>query len=287
MDPNGPPHQSSFVNSPPQYLGYRDEFIPADLPGKPVSKRPRSIEVVQSNPSFSPNNAHRAPVPPQFLLVNKEKFFKTKLCTKFKLGICDFGSSCTFAHGQEELRPNWLDTEQQRVSRLKICRSFYNGEECPYGDRCTFLHEDPDRVRECSVINIATSTTAAGINRERSGDGNGLNQKPFFWKTRLCHKWELTGHCQYGEDCHYAHGQAELRHVESENDNGRMGPSKIFPHPYNDINDGPPTQGPMITSCKQEEPQVKRCILNWKGPNKISRIYGDWIEDLPPYKVES
>ncbi|KAG9459691.1 hypothetical protein H6P81_004199 [Aristolochia fimbriata] len=287
MDAYGTPHQYPSVNLPPQYLGYRDEYRPLNFSDKPIYNRPRNSEHVQSNSTHNPNSPHRGSMPPQNHVVNREVFFKTKLCVKFKLGLCDFGSSCTFAHGQEDLRPNWLDSEQQRVSRLKICRSFYNGEECPYGNRCTFLHEDPERVRESSVINIDTTTTAAGGHRDRGGDGNSSNQRPFFWKTRLCHKWEQTGYCQYGEDCHYAHGQADLRRVESDNGNGRMGPPKVFPRAYSDINDFPPSQGAMVTPCKQQEPQIQRCLINWKGPNKISRIYGDWIEDLPPYKVES
>lgn len=41
-----------------------------------------------------------------------------------------------------------------------------------------------------------------------------------------------------------------------------------------------------------EDVQGKKCLLKWKGPKKINRIYGDWLDDLPlvhnlPNRVES
>lgn len=29
------------------------------------------------------------------------------------------------------------------------------------------------------------------------------------------------------------------------------------------------------------EGQAKPCLLKWKGPKKINRIYADWLDDLP------
>jgi len=48
-------------------------------------------------------------------------------------------------------------------------------------------------------------------------------------------------------------------------------------------NDAPPAN---------EEEQGKKCLLKWKGPKKINRIYGDWLDDLPlvhnlPSRVET
>uniref|UniRef100_A0A7N2RE89 C3H1-type domain-containing protein n=1 Tax=Quercus lobata TaxID=97700 RepID=A0A7N2RE89_QUELO len=37
---------------------------------------------------------------------------------------------------------------------------------------------------------------------------SGPNAKPSNWKTRICHKWELTGYCPFGSKCHFAHGVA-------------------------------------------------------------------------------
>ncbi|KAI8023984.1 putative cyclic nucleotide-gated ion channel 5 [Camellia lanceoleosa] len=95
-------------------------------------------------------------------------------------GNCRNGEHCTFAHGPEDLReppPNWQEIvgarekdkglgnwndDQRTVHKMKICKRFYNGEECPYGDKCNFLHEQKFKTemgssRESSAISIGTT----------------------------------------------------------------------------------------------------------------------------------
>lgn len=209
-------------------------------------KRPRNFDEIQSNPRPNP------PPPP----VNKGTtniFFKTRMCAKYKVGMCRNGEGCNFAHGSEDLRqppPNWQelvgapreddhrpssdnwDDDQKIIHKMKLCKKFYNGEECPYGDRCNFLHEerakfrdDSWRFRETSAICIGTTTLSTNGS---SGPANGLaNQQeairnvnvgvdprlimnPVYWKTKLCTKWEITGLCPFGEKCHFAHGLAGI-----------------------------------------------------------------------------
>ncbi|KAI5068422.1 hypothetical protein GOP47_0016767 [Adiantum capillus-veneris] len=90
-------------------------------------------------------------------------FYKTKLCTKFKIGACTFNERCHFAHGVEDLRkppPLWetmaaagsgtTGTPGGSFMRPKTrpCRYFAEG-NCPYNERCNFLHgnEDPQRMQ--------------------------------------------------------------------------------------------------------------------------------------------
>lgn len=177
-------------------------------------------------------------------------FYKTRMCQKFVEGTCRNGDGCTFAHGQNDLReppPNWQELvkdnsrggngsgnwndDQQIIHRMRICRKFYNGDDCPYGDKCNFLHESPDkfkiegamdmeRARESSVIKIETmvdrrqSQTVPGpdsvtvVNTDQ--DVSRASVKGVYWKTRICSKWETTGQCIYGDKCHYAHGDAGI-----------------------------------------------------------------------------
>lgn len=37
-----------------------------------------------------------------------------------------------------------------------------------------------------------------------------LTLNPLNWKTRICNKWESTGCCSYGKNCHFAHGYAGM-----------------------------------------------------------------------------
>lgn len=224
----------------PQVSMNNDQFDP---PSQPF-KRPRNSEDNQSNSLPCPpiNSRMNLPNPP----VNKGTsniFYKTKMCTSFIAGMCSKGPDCKYAHGMEDMRqppPNWQelaglrggedrssghwDDDQKIIHKMKLCKKFYNGEECPYGDRCNFLHEDPakfrddsGRFRESSAISIGTSGSSlvhgGGSNHSdanrplHSGsDAFRVNTKPYL-KTKICNSWE-KGQCHYGDKCHFAHGHA-------------------------------------------------------------------------------
>ncbi|XP_058182529.1 zinc finger CCCH domain-containing protein 39-like isoform X2 [Rhododendron vialii] len=247
-DPQPPP---SFL-PPPPFSGdggcfwpqthlsddYQDSNPQQDF-SLPPFKRPRNLEPNQPNnftpfqpPMNNPRVMMNNPTPPPSNKGTGHIFFKTRMCLKFLDGNCRNGESCTFAHGAEDLReppPNWQEMvakdrglgnwndDQRLIHRMKICKKFYNGEECPYGEKCNFLHIDSG---ESPVIRIGTVGSGVG-NRSGSDQvevsrnlnlgcdglrGNSSTMKPTCWKTKLCSKWEMTGHCPFGERCHFAHG---------------------------------------------------------------------------------
>ncbi|XP_022731958.1 zinc finger CCCH domain-containing protein 39-like [Durio zibethinus] len=303
---------------------------------QPPFKRPRHSEDSQSNVvQCTPTNS-RAPMPlnPSVNRGTSNIFFKTRMCAKFRLGTCRNGEGCNFAHGIEDLRqppPNWQeliggreeerpsgnwDDDQKIIHRMKLCKKFYNGEQCPYGDRCNFLHEDPSkfrddmgRLRESSAIGIGTTALPAGhgtasdqsegnrpVNSTGSDASRG-NMKPVYpvyWKTKLCTKWETTGQCPFGDKCHFAHGQAELHGIGGLVD-GDFGNTGFGLTRIGSISTKIPANDPSAVTASvplNEEAQAKKCLFKWKGPRKINRIYGDWIDDMPllhnfPSQVES
>ncbi|KAK4783108.1 hypothetical protein SAY86_007482 [Trapa natans] len=262
-------------------------------------------------------------------------FFKTKLCCKFRTGTCPYITNCNFAHSVEELRrppPNWQEIvaaaheeereefqipsigssgftgESQRSYKGRHCKKFYTEEGCPYGDSCTFLHDEQSKNRESVAISLGPGGYSGG-----GGDGGGttlnggneggavLNLKPSNWKTRICNKWELTGYCPFGSKCHFAHGNAELHKyggglVDSESrDSSSVPPNEkqgagvtakapldivfttVNSVPHSDVYYmGVTSQRPASTVQRTGQ----RALQKWKGPNKISRIYGDWIDDV-------
>ncbi|XP_057970038.1 zinc finger CCCH domain-containing protein 56-like [Malania oleifera] len=258
-------------------------------------------------------------------------FFKTKLCCKFRAGVCPYITNCNFAHGIEELRrppPNWqeivaaheeerggvvveppreehqiptfsssdLRGESQRSYKGRHCKKFYTDEGCPYGDNCTFLHDEQSRARESVAISLSP-TVGGGY----GNNGNGSSQKPSNWKTRICNKWETTGSCPFGSKCHFAHGLQELHkyggglvEVEGKESSSaapepKQGGASLKTTetvvastptaPHSDIYHmglGLPSQRPSGVTQRMGQ----RPLQKWKGPDKISKIYGDWIDDI-------
>lgn len=218
----------------------------------PPLKRPRNSESMIPAPFPPPNNPR---MNPPILSGSKGTsclFYKTRMCAKFLKGNCNNGENCTFAHGIEDMReppPNWQEiirekdgaaktwTDDQRlIHKMKLCKKFYNGEECPYGGKCNFLHERPipsfsslderpksgidmPMQRESSAISIGTRGSSIGrasdydqpeVSKPVYPNMDALRAKTVFWKTKLCSKWEITGHCPFGERCNFAHGQSGI-----------------------------------------------------------------------------
>ncbi|XP_072975761.1 zinc finger CCCH domain-containing protein 56-like [Typha angustifolia] len=255
-------------------------------------------------------------------------FFKTKLCCKFRAGTCPYITNCNFAHGMEELRkppPNWQEIvaaqedgaererreehqipilttsnasgDVQRSYKGRHCKKFYSEEGCPYGEMCTFLHDEQSKARESVAISLSPTVGAGGF----ATGQNGSSQKPSNWKTRICNKWEMTGYCPFGSKCHFAHGAAELHRyggglVDVDGrDSSSTGPdvkqagvsakaptetaaASVTSVAHTDVyHIGVPSQ--RSTIANQRQGQGQRPLQKWRGPDKISRIYGDWIDE--------
>ncbi|XP_041005968.1 zinc finger CCCH domain-containing protein 39 isoform X1 [Juglans microcarpa x Juglans regia] len=307
----------------PQVPMNNDQF---DMHSQPF-KRARNSEDNQSSALPCPPMNSRMNSPnPQVNRGTSNIFFKTKMCTSFMAGMCSKGADCKYAHGIEDMRqppPNWQelaglrggedrstghwDDDQKIIHKMKLCKKFYNGEECPYGERCNFLHEDPakfrgdsGRFRESSAISIGTNESSvvhgAGSNQSdtsrplnNGSDAVRSNTKPYL-KTKICNSWE-RGQCHYGDKCHFAHGQAELR-APIEGEASSMGFIPISAKPqYVPLRDASPPKT-RILPTSTEEGRGQKSLLKWKGFKKIDRIYADWLDDVPlaqhlPSKVES
>ncbi len=100
-----------------------------------------------------------------------------------------------------------FSVDSQRSYKGRHCKKFYTEEGCPYGDNCTFLHDEQSKNRESVAISLGPGgySGAAAVTAV-----SGQNVKPSNWKTRICNKWELTGYCPFGSKCHFAHGIAGI-----------------------------------------------------------------------------
>lgn len=59
-------------------------------------------------------------------------FYKTKVCRFFDRGQCKYGSSCSYAHAQSEIR------QALNLRKTRLCASFRRG-QCNSAD-CSFAH---------------------------------------------------------------------------------------------------------------------------------------------------
>lgn len=256
-----PHHPTNHPNFP---FNVENHEFPAQFDNGPPFKRPRNSE---NYPSTNFAQLPPSSAPKMNSSGNKGTshiFYKTRLCVKFHEGNCKNGEHCTFAHGQQDLReppPNWQELVREKdkdgvpgnwnddhrlVHKMKFCKKFYNGEECPYGEKCNFLHERPNpcfredhtrfrtevtRERENPAISIPPRGPAIGTrgpavgtlteadplenNLPMGSKMDAMRSKPVYWKTKLCSKWEITGQCPFGERCHFAHGHSGILRVRS------------------------------------------------------------------------
>ncbi|KAA8540470.1 hypothetical protein F0562_024611 [Nyssa sinensis] len=228
------------------------------------------------------------------------------------MGNCSYGDNCHFAHGVGDIRNlptnrqglaadgrlvGNSDADRRLISKLKLCRRFCNGEECPFGERCHFLHEGLAKIRE--DLGLSRKSYAISIGTSGSGwdcrsvseqfecrrsvnsslNSNCVYQKPVFWKTRPCDKWATTGNCPFGAKCYFAHGQAELQKLDAHSalESRNVSTLKARATPAKDES---PSRTRIMTSSKQPL-QGKKCVFKWKGIGKISHIYADWIDNMP------
>ena len=83
--------------------------------------------------------------------------------------------------------------------------------------------------------------------------------------------------------------------VRVDGDFGNTGPGLTRIGSISTKNHNLPANDPPTATASvplNEEAQAKKCLFKWKGPRKINRIYGDWLDDLPlvhnlPSQVES
>ncbi|KAK1298203.1 Zinc finger CCCH domain-containing protein 13 [Acorus calamus] len=214
-------------------------------------KRPRDDFSETTHNSTMPNNNSNVGL--------HKLFFKTRLCHKFMSGSCHYRDSCTFAHGNGELRmapSNWkdiaghkdVDLDRRSKNSSGVCHKYMQGLGCPRGDRCFYAHPK-----------LPPSAMQGGPNERLvmaiGGDG-GENVK-------VCYMWKATDPPKYRNE------QANVEHVHA-----AVAPQSI---PVNDSLPSNAEVTPRMSKAEEKEP-----FLIKKGHKKLVGIYADWIEDDLP-----
>jgi cleavage and polyadenylation specificity factor subunit 4 len=155
---------------------------------------------------------------------------RTVVCRHWLRDLCMKGAACEFLHVYD-------------LSRMPLCRwgerckvkdcpfrhiaesnrmecVFYSQGFCIHGPFCRYKHERRSRADLPVVADFTLGLSQMQASAGRGGDPNSQQQqllarrpapKPNeFYKISLC-KHFLAGNCPFGENCHFAHGEAELR----------------------------------------------------------------------------
>ncbi|KAL2653782.1 hypothetical protein R1flu_021910 [Riccia fluitans] len=116
-------------------------------------------------------------------------------------------------------------------SKTKPCTKFFSTSGCPYGEGCHFLHYVPGGIAALGLSPLANMNAgglgAAGMRNMLGvvpGAAGGMSSvvqaiasatDPSLtvggYKTRLCNRYNTPEGCRFGEKCHFAHGEADLR----------------------------------------------------------------------------
>jgi cleavage and polyadenylation specificity factor subunit 4 len=159
---------------------------------------------------------------PTYTSAKHDPRLRTVVCRHWLRDLCMKGSACEFLH-------------QYDLSKMPLCR---HGDRCKVKD-CPFRHiSDADRLEcvfYCQGFCIhgpfcrykharrdradlpAVADFTLGLSQMQAGKDGALVQarrpapKPNeFYKVSLC-KHFMQGDCPFGEGCHFAHGEAELK----------------------------------------------------------------------------
>ncbi|CAE7756810.1 ZFP36 [Symbiodinium pilosum] len=145
--------------------------------------------------------------------------YKTSLCKFFEEGSCSKGSSCNYAHGQDELR------ESGQAPGFKTVRcKYYDQGTCKKGDDCSYAHGDGDLTRDKleaapPIDETQPQPYCRRILRSRvpkrqldgwADDSEAVKHQKTENQRPPCAFYRV-GRCARGADCPYSHGgEAEM-----------------------------------------------------------------------------
>lgn len=146
---------------------------------------------------------------------------RTVVCRHWLQGLCQKGDKCDYLHKMDKSKMPVC--KHGKICKIKNCPLKHIDEEekpeciafrqgfCIDGPACKYRHtkRPPDECPKKANFDqfISASTNQNGF----LGKKRKTQQPNQFYKITLCKHWLEHGTCPYSEECHYAHGEEELR----------------------------------------------------------------------------
>ncbi|DAZ96469.1 TPA: hypothetical protein N0F65_006515 [Lagenidium giganteum] len=150
----------------------------------------------------------------------QKKDFKrgTVVCRHWLRGLCMKGDNCEFLHqydmskmpecrwGMECQVPECPFRHVPDEERVEC--AFYKQGFCSHGSSCRYRHIKLAREECPEVADFSLQSKVADEENVKRRKAQPVNE---FYKIAICKHWEKQGVCPFGDECHFAHGDKELR----------------------------------------------------------------------------
>eukprot|EP00746_Dinoflagellata_sp_MGD_P163662 gnl/MRDRNA2_/MRDRNA2_91838_c0_seq1.p1 gnl/MRDRNA2_/MRDRNA2_91838_c0~~gnl/MRDRNA2_/MRDRNA2_91838_c0_seq1.p1 ORF type:complete len:414 (+),score=81.26 gnl/MRDRNA2_/MRDRNA2_91838_c0_seq1:147-1388(+) len=105
--------------------------------------------------------------------------------------------------------PTYLN---RQLRNTRFCTFFQQTGSCKYGAKCGFAHHERDLQKspDLTKTRMCPKVRCQDANCPFAHTGDELRSTDFYFKTSLC-TWYAAGKCRNGTNCHFAHGEKELR----------------------------------------------------------------------------
>jgi cleavage and polyadenylation specificity factor subunit 4 len=179
-----------------------------------------------------------------------------------RMDECKHGKSCRIK--------NCLKVHKGKQEK-KECL-FYKQGFCPHGKECPYRHvrKAPEECPLKATFDQFVSTTNTNIPATKKRKTQAPNA---LYKISLCEYWLEHGNCPFAEECHYAHGEAELKNFSGVGD---LDDSAVFDPTRGLMNE--PLKLPSIKSSAYfliQAPDLRSLYVSfqrgvWAVPTKIA-----------------
>ena len=154
---------------------------------------------------------------------------RTVVCRHWLQGLCQKGDKCDYLHRLDKSR--MPPCKHGKSCKIKNCPLKHVDEEerpecvffkqgfCMHGPSCKYRHikRPPDECPQVAVFEEYSASNNQSI-PQKNGKRKAQNPPNQFYKITLCKHWLEHGNCPYHEDCHYAHGENELKSFSGSED---------------------------------------------------------------------